>query len=100
MPVTVHTYFFTPARAESVVRVLQELTTDPKRIEWRVSDQRSVSFSTRGGLFAAPADVRVVATPMTAGGSDVRIALHSSTRRWATSKAADRLSARIQRALS
>lgn len=99
MPVTVHTYFYTPARADSVVRVLQQLTTELKHVEWRVSDQLSVAFSTRRTLFEGPADVRVVATPMTSGGSDVRIALQSPTRRRTTSKAADRLSERIQRAL-
>ena len=90
MPVTVHTYFHTPARADSVVRVLQQLTTQ-KHVEWRVSDHRSVAFSTRRTLFAGPADVRVVATPMSEGGSDVRIALQSPTRRRTTSTAADRL---------
>ncbi|WP_341955849.1 hypothetical protein [Microbacterium sp. LWH13-1.2] len=99
MPVTVHTNFHTPAQADSVVRVLQQLTTELKHVEWRVCDHRSVSFSTRRTLFAGPADVRVVATPMSEGGSDVRIALQSPTRRRTTSTAADRLSQRIQRAL-
>ncbi|KQQ67147.1 hypothetical protein [Microbacterium sp. Leaf320] len=99
MPVTVHTNFHTPAQADSVVRVLQQLTTELKHVEWRVSDHRSVAFSTRRTLFAGPADVRVVATPMSEGGSDVRIALQSPTRRRTTSTAADRLSERIQRAL-
>ncbi|AQY03111.1 MULTISPECIES: hypothetical protein [Microbacterium] len=99
MPVTVHTYFYTPARADSVVRVLQQLTTELKRVEWRVSDHRSVAFSTRRTLFGGAADVRVVATPLAEGGSDVRIALQAPTRRRTTTKAADRLSERIQRAL-
>ncbi len=104
MAVTAHTYFHTPARADSVVQVLRQLVTELKHVEWRVFESRSVAFSTRGSLFEAPADVRIVTTPLTDGGSDVRIALQTTThrsmsRRAMTTRAADRLSVRIQRAL-
>jgi len=104
MPVTAHTYFYTPARADSVVQALQHLVTDLKHVERRYFDSRSVAFSTRGSLFEAPADVTIVTTPLTTGGSDVRIALQTTTRRTTsrrslTTRAADRLSARIQKAL-
>lgn len=99
MPVTAHTFFYTPARTDDVVQALQQVTADLKHIERRVVDHRSVVYSTRRSLFEAPADVRIVATPLSAGGSDVRIALQASGRRSMTARAADRLSDRIQKAL-
>ncbi|MEV7610316.1 hypothetical protein AB0N61_12625 [Microbacterium sp. NPDC089320] len=104
MPTTAHTYFYTSVRADSVVQALQHVVTDLKHVEWRVFDSRSVAFGTRGSLFEAPADVRIVTTALAAGGSDVRIAVQSTTRRSTTrrtmtTRAADRLSLRIQKAL-
>ena len=74
----------------TAVRVLQQLTTELKRVEWRVSDHRSVAFRTRRTLFGGAADVRVVATPLAEGGSDVRIALQAPTRRRTVSSSSSR----------
>lgn len=102
MSATAHTSFRTSAETRSVLDAVREISTRERDAQWRSIDDRGVAFRTRRTLLARPLQVRVVAAQL-GEGSDVRIVLEGrtglATRSSAIRRAADRLSARIQRAL-